>query len=86
MERELIDMFMSILQGPYYDHMIGSASTGFAELVMAGERIEVGLKLGKIQVGNYSRSSGGSAKNPFNVYPKKREGDASAVYSNRGRR
>ena len=41
-------MFMSTLQGPFYDHMVGSASAGFADLVMAGERIEVGLKLGKI--------------------------------------
>ena len=52
---------------------------------MAGERIEVGLKLGKIQVGNSSGSSGGGGKKPFNAYPKKREGDASAVYSHRGR-
>ena len=43
MERELIDMFMSTLQGPFYEHMIGSTSAGFADLVMAGERIEVGL-------------------------------------------
>ena len=46
MERELIDMFMSTLQGPFYEHMIGSSSARFAELVMDGERIEVGLKLG----------------------------------------
>ena len=39
MERELIDMFMITLQGPFYEHMIGSTSAGFADLVMAGERI-----------------------------------------------
>ena len=60
-------MFMSTLKGPYYDHMIGSASIGFAELVMAGERIEFGLKFGKIQVGNSSGSLGGGGKKSFNV-------------------
>ena len=58
--------------------MIGSASAGFADLVMASERIEVGLKLGKIQINGSSGSSGGGMK-PFNAYLKKREGDTSAV-------
>ena len=78
-------MFMSTLQGPFYEHMIGSTSARFADLVMAGERIEVGLKLGKIHIGGSSGSLGGSKK-PFNTYPKKREGDASVDYSHRGRR
>ena len=78
-------MFMSTLHGPFYEHVIGSASTGFADLVMADERIEVGLKLGKIQIGGSSGSSGGGKK-PFNTYPKKREGDTSEVYSHGGRR
>ena len=65
--------------------MIGSASAGFADLVMAGERIEVGLKLGNIQISGSSGSSGGGKKT-FNTYPKKREGDTSEVYSYRGRR
>lgn len=49
MEKELVDMFMSILQGPYLDRMIGSASAGFSDLVVAGERIENDLKSGRIQ-------------------------------------
>lgn len=48
MERELVDMFMGTLQGPYYNIMVGSTYTSFSELVMAGDRIEVGLKMGKI--------------------------------------
>ena len=78
-------MFMSTLDGPFYEHVIGSASTGFADLVMAGERVEVGLKLEKIHIGGSSGSSGGGKK-PFNTYPKKRECDTSAVYSQGGRR
>ena len=58
MERELIDMFMTTLQGPFYDHMIESTSAGFVDLLMAGERIDVGLKLGKIQIRGSSGSSG----------------------------
>lgn len=42
-------MFMGTLQGPYYKKMIGSVSTGFADLVIIGEMIENGLKSGKIR-------------------------------------
>lgn len=36
LEKEMIDMFMSTLQGAFYDRMVGSTSTGFSDLVMAG--------------------------------------------------
>lgn len=49
-EKEMIDMFMGTLQGAFYDRMVGTTTTGFLDLVMAGERIEAGLKLGKIQM------------------------------------
>lgn len=65
MERELVDMFMGTLQGPYYDRMVGSTSEGFSELVMAGERIEAGLKMGKIQLANTSNSASGASKKSF---------------------
>lgn len=59
MERELVDMFMGTLQGPYYTMMIGSTFVGFSDLVMAGERVEARIKSGKIQavVANSSNSS-----------------------------
>lgn len=47
-EREMVDLFMGTLQGFYYDRMVGSTSVGFSELVMAGERVEIRLKLGKL--------------------------------------
>src|SRR3954470_5470756 len=40
---------MSTLQGSYYDKMVGSISSGFSDLVVIGERIENGIKNGKIQ-------------------------------------
>ncbi|XP_058743213.1 uncharacterized protein LOC131616015 [Vicia villosa] len=49
MDKELVDIFMSTLQGPYYDKMVGSISSGFSNLVVIGERIEDGIKNGKIQ-------------------------------------
>ncbi|XP_050890644.1 uncharacterized protein LOC127096065 [Lathyrus oleraceus] len=84
MERELVNMFMGTLQGPYYDRMVGSTSTGFSELVMAGERIEVGLKMGKIQSANAGSSASGVGKNLFSGYPKKK-GESSAAYAQRSR-
>lgn len=81
MERELVDMFMNTLQGPYYDIMVGSTSVGFFELVMAGERIEVDLKMGKIQTMNANNYTGEAVKKPFGGYLKKKEGEASVVYA-----
>ena len=50
-------MFMGIMQGPYYKKMIGSVSTGFAYLVIIGERIENGLKSGKIGKSSSNQNS-----------------------------
>src|SRR4051812_5531649 len=49
MDKELVDIFMSTLQGPYYDKMVGCTSSGFSDMVVIGERIEDGIKNGKIQ-------------------------------------
>ena len=48
-DRELVDMFLSTLSGPFFNHLIGSSSDGFTELIMTGERVEAGIKSGKIQ-------------------------------------
>lgn len=37
LERELVDMFMSTLYGPYLDRVVGNASSIFSDLVIAGE-------------------------------------------------
>lgn len=65
LEKEMIDMFMGTLQGAFYDRMVGTTTTGFSDLVMAGERIEAGLKLGKIQSSGSSSSSSAAVKKPF---------------------
>ena len=42
-------MFLGTLSGPFFKHLIGSSSVGFTELIMIGERVEVGIKSGKTQ-------------------------------------
>src|ERR1051325_562325 len=59
--RELVDMFMGTLSGPFINHLIGNSSAGFTELILTGERIEAGIKSGKIQV----ESSSNAAKKSF---------------------
>lgn len=71
LEQELVDIFISNLQGPYLDRMVGSTSSGFSDLVLAGERIENMVKMGKIQ---NSASTSGAVKIPFIAYEKKRKG------------
>ena len=48
-DRELVDMFLGTLSGPFLNHLIGSSSDGFTELILTGERVEAGIKSGKIQ-------------------------------------
>ncbi|XP_058750125.1 uncharacterized protein LOC131623132 [Vicia villosa] len=82
-EREMIDMFTSTLSGHYY--LACSTSASFAEMVRCGERVEMGLKMGRIQIGTSSGAASG--KRPSEGYARKKEGNADAVYGrgNQGR-
>ncbi|XP_058759535.1 uncharacterized protein LOC131632823 [Vicia villosa] len=79
-EREMIDMFTSTLSGHYY--LACSTSASFAEMVRCGERVEMGLKMGKIQLGGVASSTGG--KKPSEGYTRKKEGNTDAVYGRSG--
>ncbi|CAJ2662210.1 unnamed protein product [Trifolium pratense] len=70
LEAELVDIFTNTLQGAYFERMVGSVSSGFSDLVKIGERIEMGIKSGKIQatVGNQCTS-----KDPANSFTKMKE-------------
>ena len=61
-ERELVDMFLGTLSGPFFNHLIGSSSAGFTELILTGERVEAGIRSGKIQK---DASTSVAAKKPF---------------------
>ena len=47
--RELVDMFLGTFSGPFFNHLIGSSSAGFTEIIMTGERVKASIKSGKIQ-------------------------------------
>ena len=48
-DKELNKMFLNTLKAPYYDRMVGNSNTNFSDVVSAGEMIESGVKLGKIE-------------------------------------
>ena len=73
--RELVDMFLGMLSGLFFKHLIGSSPAGFTELIMTGERVEAGIQSGKIQ----KDTSSSSVKKPFTG-----KKEASAIYSPRG--
>lgn len=74
-DRELVDMFMSTLTGPFYSHLLGSSSSGFTELILIGEHVENGIRIGKIQG---STSSGTTKKSS---HGKK---ESNALYGQKG--
>ena len=55
-DRELVDMFLGTLSGPFFNHLTGNSSSGFTELILTGERVEAGIRSGKIQKDVSSRS------------------------------
>ena len=74
-DRELVDMFLGTLSGLFFNHLIGSSSAGFTELILTEERVEAWIRSGKIQ----KDASSSLVKKPF---AGKKE--ASAIYSLRG--
>src|SRR3954466_8767904 len=68
-DRELVDMFMGTLTDPFYNHFLGSSSSGFTDLILTGERVESGIQSGKIQIGSSSGTTQGpiSGRNEVNT-------------------
>ena len=38
-DRELVNMFLGMLSGPFFNHLIDSSSSGFTEMILTGERV-----------------------------------------------
>jgi len=75
-EKEMITMFIETLQPPFYEHVLRSVSSNFSDIVTIGERIEHGLKSGKIAQG----SSAPISAKKFRFSPgKKKEGEVQAT-------
>jgi len=80
-EKEMVAMFMDTLQSPFYDRMIGSVSSNFSDMVIIGERVEGGMRTGKIAC---SSSGPNFAKKPPISFAKKKDGETNAVMTNQG--
>ena len=57
-----MDMFLGTLSGPFFNHLIGSSSAEFTDLILTGERVGVGIRSGKIQK---DVSASTTVKKPF---------------------
>lgn len=69
-------MFMDTLQGSYLDSMVGSATSGFSYLVIAGEWNENCLKIRKIQD---TTDAASGAKKAHSGFLKKKEEETNAA-------
>jgi len=75
-KKEMITMFIETLQAPFYEQVFVSVSSNFSDIVTIGERIEHGLKSGKIAQGSSVTTS---VKKPGFNPSKKKEGEVQAV-------
>ena len=48
LDKEMVTLFADTLKAPYYEHVIGSSAQQFTDAVVACERIEQGVKSGRI--------------------------------------
>jgi len=71
-DKEMVAMFIDTLQSPFYEHMVGSVSLNFADMVIIGERIEFGFKSGKIAQGSLAATN---TKKPGFVPGRRKEGE-----------
>ncbi|KOM48109.1 hypothetical protein LR48_Vigan07g181300 [Vigna angularis] len=69
-DREMVEMFVNTLQPPFYEHMVGNVSVNFADVIIIGERIEIGLKNGKIAYGPRLQTT----KTPVSIRERRRKG------------
>ena len=71
-DKEMVAMFIDTLQSPFNEHMVGSVSLNFTDMVIIGERIEFGFKSGKIAQGPLAAAN---TKKPGFVPRRRKEGE-----------
>lgn len=81
-EKELIGMFVDTLQGPYFNRLVSSGASGFADLVAIGDKIEKMLKDGKIPDTTEAPST---TRKFYGNFRKKQKGETNAISAKRGR-
>ncbi|KAA3480214.1 trans-resveratrol di-O-methyltransferase-like [Gossypium australe] len=55
LEKETTMLFINTLKAPFINHILGSATKSFSDIVMSGEMIESTVKSGKIDAGESSK-------------------------------
>ncbi|RDX85506.1 hypothetical protein CR513_33293, partial [Mucuna pruriens] len=69
----MVTMFINTLPAPYYDKVVGNVASNFADLMVVGERIELGIRRGKL---TQASNNAAFAKMPVS---EKKEGETNAV-------
>ena len=57
LENETIMLFINTLKAPFINHMLGSATMSFSDMVMFGEMIKNAIRSGKIDAGEVVKRS-----------------------------
>ncbi|XP_040940768.1 uncharacterized protein [Gossypium hirsutum] len=57
LENEITMLFINTLKAPFLNHMLGSATKSFSDIVMSGEMIENAIRSGKIEAGESAKMS-----------------------------
>ncbi|KAF8393801.1 hypothetical protein HHK36_019999 [Tetracentron sinense] len=90
-ETEMVSTFISTLKQPYYGYLLGYYASNFATIVHIGDRINDGIKTGKLadyeylhNMFNQQTASNATAKRPVNGRRDngKKEGDVQTVMVN----
>ena len=88
LDRELVDLFMITLRGPYLQHMLGSTSDSFSDMVITGEQVEICIKVGTTTGAsrmNGNNNSGSGKKLYSSGFIKKKEGEVSNASIDKGK-
>lgn len=75
-KKVMVGIFVDTLKDLFFDRLVSSGAPGFADLVTIGDKIEKGLKDGKIQ-SNVGTSN--AQKKYFGGFQKKKEGETNAI-------
>ncbi|KAH1073210.1 hypothetical protein J1N35_025538 [Gossypium stocksii] len=68
LEKETTMLFVNTLKAPFINHMLGSTTMSFSDIVMSGEIIENAVISGKIDAGeNAKRSTPRNKENEVNI-------------------
>ena len=63
LDKEMVTLFANTLRAPYYEHVMGSSAQQFMDAVVVAERIEQGIRSGRISAPVEKKGFKGKRKN-----------------------